>query len=62
MKDLAHLSKFLGRELEFNNSSIRMRQTKYLQNISNRFDMANCNPKAIPCDLNINESNNTPRN
>ena len=59
IRDLGQLSYFLGIEFEFDKSIIRMSQTKYLQRILNRFGMANCNPKARPCNLNINMGNNT---
>jgi hypothetical protein len=57
MKDLGQLSWFLGIEFKFEDACIKMNQTKYLEAILLRFKMTDCNPKSIPCDINVNKNN-----
>ena len=59
MKDLGQLKYFLGIEFEFDENTIKMSQTKYLQRILDRFGMSDCNPKTVPCDMSTNKNNIT---
>ena len=55
MKDMGQLSWFLGMEFKFDGKTIRMSQHKYLDKMINRFDLQNCNPKSVPCDLSVDK-------
>jgi hypothetical protein len=57
MKDMGQLSWFLGIEFTFTDNCIKMNQTKYLERVLNRFKMDDCNPKSVPCNLNVNKPN-----
>ena len=56
MKDLGILSWFLGIEFCFEENCVKMNQSKFIKKILSKFKMSECNPKGIPCDLNINKS------
>lgn len=58
MKDLGKLAWFLGIEFVFGNQCIRMNQCKYLQRILDKFQMSDCKPKSVPCDLSVNNEVN----
>ena len=51
MKDFGKISSFLGIEFEMHNNYIKMHQSKYAHKILNRFDMTECHPKGVPCDI-----------
>ena len=53
MKDLGVLSLFLGIEFSVSEGFIKMKQKKYIDKILTRFGMVECNPKTVPCDVNI---------
>ena len=53
MKDLGVLSLFLGIEFSVSEGFIEMKQKKYIDKILIRFGMMECNPKTVPCDVNI---------
>ena len=53
MKDLGVLSYFLGIEFNIKDNTIEMNQSKYTEKILVKFQMTDCHPKAIPCDMNI---------
>ena len=53
MKDLGVLSLFLGIEFSVSEGFIEMKQKKYIDKILTRFGMMECNPKTVPCDVNI---------
>ena len=58
MKDMGQLAWFLGIEFKCNGDhgdSIEMNQTKYLEKLLRRFNMADCKPKVTPCDLGANK-------
>ena len=55
MKDLGPLSWFLGIEFKCQEGSIEMNQTKYLESVLKRFNMSECKPKTIPCDIGSNK-------
>ena len=63
MKDLGILSWFLGIQFKCGNGYVEMNQTQYIEKILSRFNMSECKPKAIPCELGVtkgstvNESN-----
>ena len=58
MRDLGQLHWFLGIEFKFDQSCVSMNQSKYLEKVLEKFQMSNCNPKSIPCDLSFLKSNN----
>ena len=51
MKDFGVLSNFLGIQFQILDSSIKMHQSDYTIKILDRFQMLDCNPRSIPCDL-----------
>ena len=51
MKDFGELHWFLGMEFKFDKSCVSINQCKYLEKVLEKFQMSNCNPKSIPCDL-----------
>jgi hypothetical protein len=55
MKDLGKLSWFLGMGFSFEKDCIKINQTKYVEKILDRFEMSDCNPKSIPCDLSVSK-------
>ena len=57
MRDLGKLHWFLGFEFKFDQSSVSMNQSKYLEKVLEKFQMSNCNPKSVPCDLSFLKSN-----
>ena len=48
MKDLCELSWFLGIEFKCMENGIFINQTKYIEKLLSRFDMADCKPKTTP--------------
>ena len=56
MKDLGMLSWFLGIQFKCENGCIEMSQSKYVEKILSRFNMSDCKPKAIPCELGANKA------
>ena len=55
MKDLGILSWFLGIQFKCGNGYVEMNQTQYIERILSRFNMSECKPKAIPCELGVNK-------
>ena len=53
MKNFGQVSYFLGIEFVFSENSIKMHQSKFIEKILEKFGMADCKPKLIPCDVNI---------
>ena len=53
MKDLGPWNMFLGIEFIVSQNSISMNQSKYIQNILNRFGMSDCKPKSVPVDPSV---------
>jgi len=51
MKDLGRISHFLGIDFEFRDGAIRINQSKFIEKIIKRFDMLDCKPRILPCDL-----------
>ena len=63
MKDFGTLSNFLGIQFEVSVGSIKMHQSEYAQKILERFNMLECHPKSLPCNLdstNIDFDNQSP--
>lgn len=57
MKDLGPISWFLGIEFVTKDESIEMNQSKFIDKILSRFNMSDCHPKSLPCDLGIDKIN-----
>ena len=57
MVDLGTLSWFLGIEFIITKGCIEMNQTRYLQGVLDRFNMANCKSVCTPCDKLIIDPN-----
>ena len=55
MTDLGQLSWFLGISFEIENDCIKMHQTKTVERILERFQMTECNPKTVPCNVFVNK-------
>ena len=53
MKDLGELSYFLGIEFTRTETTIEMKQTRYLETVLQRLGMENCKPRANPCETNL---------
>ena len=56
MKDLGVLSWFLGIQFKCENDCIEMSQSKFVEKILERFNMSDCKPKAVPCELGVNKA------
>ena len=57
MKDLGVLSRFLGIQFKCENDCIEMSQSKFVEKILERFNMSDCKPNAVPCELGANKAN-----
>ena len=55
MKDLGTLSSFLNIEFVCGQDYIEVHQTKLIQQLLLRFDMTNCKPKSMPCEMASNK-------
>ena len=55
MKDLGPLSWYLGIQFKCGDDCIEMNQSKYVENILNRFGMTDCKPKPTPCEIDANK-------
>ncbi|KAL6461003.1 hypothetical protein MHYP_G00309690 [Metynnis hypsauchen] len=51
MKDLGHLTHFIGIDFTQKDGSIKMNQSKYIKDILKRFGMAECKTRATPSEL-----------
>lgn len=51
MRDLGILKWFLGIEFKLGMNCIEMNQSRYLDRVLTKFEMSQCNPKSVPCDL-----------
>ena len=51
MKNFGQIKDFLGIQFEFTENGIKMHQSKYIEKILSKFQMDDCNPKYVPCDL-----------
>ena len=56
MKDLGVLSCFLGIQFKCENYCIEMSQSKFVEKILERFNMSDCKPTAVPCELGLNRA------
>ena len=56
LKDLGVSSWFLGIKFKCENDCIEMSQSKFFENILERFNMSDCKPKAVPCKLGANKA------
>ena len=55
MNDVGKLQWFLGIEFKFYKDSVSMSQSNFILKLLERFNMSDCNPKLVPCELNINK-------
>ena len=56
MKDLGVLSWFLGIQFKCENDFIEMSQSKFVEKILERFNLSDCKPKAVSCELGANKA------
>ena len=54
VKDLGVLNYFLGINFQVNDDNIIMSQTKYVSKMLDKFDMSECKPKSMPCEIDVN--------
>ena len=63
MSDLGEISWFLGIEFHVSRSGITMSQSRYIEGVLERFGYSSCNPRATPCEVNLQKydqpANNT---
>ena len=59
MKDLGKLNYFIGIDFHITQGCVKMNRNKYLGRVLERFNMSNCKPRATPCELKMNLSNNS---
>ena len=50
MKDFGVIKEFLGIQFQFENDCVKLHQKKYIEKILNKFNMMDCNLKALPFD------------
>ena len=55
MKDLGVLSLFLNIQFDFESDYVAMHQTRYIEQLLEKFKMKDCKSKAAPCELNANK-------
>ena len=56
MKDLGRISYFLGINFVQTDGEIRMSQKKYIAKLLERFNMADCKPRATPCEVKLDDT------
>ena len=56
MKDLGVLSWFLSIQFKSGNDCSEMNQRKFVEKILESFNMSDCKPKAVPCELGANKA------
>lgn len=61
MKDIGTISYFLGIEFKCNENEIEMSQQKYVDKILIKFNMSECKPKLIPCELGMSNTSTDER-
>ena len=59
MKDLGKLNHFIGIDFHVTQGYVKMNQNKYIGRVLERFNMSNCKPRATPCKLKMDLSNNS---
>ena len=55
MKDLGEISCFLGIKFSRDGNVIKMDQSRFVENILNKFEMQNCKPRLSPCEEGLNK-------
>ena len=55
MKDLGLLNWFLGIEFNFGQNCIEMSQKNFVLRLLDKFQLNDCNPKTLPCDVSCNK-------
>ena len=53
MTDLGKLSWFLGIQFEYENNTIKLNQSRYIEKILSKFGMANCKLHSTPCEMDV---------
>ena len=59
MKDLGKLNHFIGIDFHITQGCVKMNQNKFIGRVLERFNMLNCKPRAIPCELKMDLSKNS---
>ena len=59
MKDLGKLNDFIGIDFHITQGCVKMNRNKYIKRELERFNMSNCKPRATPCKLKMDLSNNS---
>ena len=59
MKEQGKLNHFIGIDFHITQGCVKMNQSKYIGRVLERFNMSNCKPRATPCELKIDLSNNS---
>ena len=59
MKDLGKLNHFIGIDFPITQGCVKMNQNKSIGRVLERFNMSNCKPRATPCELKMDLSNNS---
>ena len=59
MKDLGKLNYFIWIYIHITQGCVKMNQNKYIGRVLKRFNMSNCKPRATPCELKMDLSNNS---
>ena len=55
MKDLGEISCFLGIKFLRDGDTIKMNQSRYVENMLVKFGMQECKPRSSPCDIGLNK-------
>ena len=59
MKDLGKLIDFIGIDFHITQGCVKIDQSKYIGRVLERFNTSNCKPRATPCKLKMDLSNNS---
>ena len=59
MKDQGKLNYFIGIDFHITQGCVKLSQNKYIRRVLKRFNMSNCKPRATPCELKMDLSNNS---
>ena len=59
MKEQGKLNHFIEIDFHITQGCVKMNQSKYIGRVLERFNMSNCKPRATPCELKMDLSNNS---